>query len=189
MEEEKTSYFSRLKSSVKKMTGRDKLLCILLIAAIIFLIYTTYAGKEKEPASNEVPQSTQEPTLSTDDLETRLAETLQKIDGVGSVSVMITYDGSSEKVTAESSTQSQTTTTNSDGSGTTQQQTQKTPVTTTSSGTTNPVIIKEIAPNVKGVIIVAQGAELPDIRIKLQQAAQCVLGIEAANVKVFEMGQ
>ena len=124
----------------------------------------------------------------TDEIETKLAETLGKIDGVGKVSVMITYDGTGEKITADSSTQSQTTTTHTDGSGTTQQQTQKTPVTTNTSGSTSPIIIKEIAPTVKGVIIVAQGADLPETRIKLQQAAQCVLGVEAANVKVFEMG-
>lgn len=39
-----------------------------------------------------------------------------------------------------------------------------------------------------GAVVIAQGADNLEVRIKIQQAVQTVLGIEARQVKIFEMG-
>lgn len=40
----------------------------------------------------------------------------------------------------------------------------------------------------QGVIIIAEGAEDLEVRIKIQQAVQTALGIEAHQIKIYEMG-
>lgn len=47
------------------------------------------------------------------------------------------------------------------------------------------VILKEVKPNIKGVIVVAEGAENPVILENIYEAVKTVLGISANKVQVF----
>ena len=60
MEEEKKGYFERLKQSFKKMSKRDRLLCLLLSAAILVLVVVTYTDKRASSAA-VAPAPTQSP--------------------------------------------------------------------------------------------------------------------------------
>ena len=46
----------------------------------------------------------------------------------------------------------------------------------------------EKMPQVRGVIVVAEGAGDISVRMKLQSAVQAVLGVEASGIEVLEMG-
>ncbi|NLX71279.1 MAG: stage III sporulation protein AG [Clostridiales bacterium] len=126
-----------------------------------------------------------------DQLEVKLQKKLSSIKGAGKVEVMITYSSSKEMVPAVNITESQTTTEEQDSGGGVRKVSQKDvnsqTVTMNDAGGTKPLVVKEVEPEIKGVIVIAEGAR--DIRIKmdLMRAVQTALGVSAQQVEVFEM--
>ena len=53
-------------------------------------------------------------------------------------------------------------------------------------GTSKPLVLKEINPEIKGVIIVAEGANDPRVKLQLTEAVQTVLDVPAYRVSIFE---
>ena len=113
----------------------------------------------------------------TKDLENRLSEVLNKISGAGKISVMITLDGSPELIIAYNTEEKN----NTDGSVTTK----KEPIIITIDGKSNPLILSEKLPAVKGVVIVAQGANDVSVRLNILNATTKLLNISANAVEIF----
>ena len=115
---------------------------------------------------------------------------LSSIRGAGKVKVMITYDTSSRLVPAMS-TDVQSGTTENRGTGSesiTQTRTESSrPATVSTSGGAETIVLTEIEPTIRGVIVIAEGAADVSVRLKLQNAVITVLGITAERIDVFEM--
>ena len=94
--------------------------------------------------------------------------------------VMITYAGTGDKITAET-TNTHTTTTNGSTSSTTTTTTTSSPILSGS----DVVILQEKMPEIKGVIVVAEGASDMKVKLKLMQATATVLGINANSIQIF----
>jgi len=125
-----------------------------------------------------------------DSLETQLANILSKIEGVGEVEVMITYETSAEVVPAVNITKSVQTTEENDKQGGTrkinQENITESVVTVSSEGYVHsPIVIKEIKPIVRGVIVVAEGAQDPRIKNELVEAVTTIFQIKSSKVKVY----
>ena len=124
------------------------------------------------------------------ELETRLQEVLCCIRGAGRVEVMITYDTSREIVPAMTTNVNSTGSESSNGDGSSsssQQSTESTePATVSGSGGNEPIVLKEIEPQVRGVIVVAEGAADINVRMDLQRAVRAVLDIPLSRIEVFE---
>lgn len=124
-------------------------------------------------------------------LENDLATILSKIQGVGRVSVMVTLESGSEIIPAKDESISDKVTNEKDTNGGTRTINEKTTddkvvFTTAQGGSSKPLIIKEINPEIKGVIVVAEGAEDSKVKLKISQAVQTVLDIPAYRVSVYE---
>jgi stage III sporulation protein AG len=121
-------------------------------------------------------------------LEKKMENTLSKINGAGKVSVMITFESGIEYITAMT-VNSQTNTVSNDysgGSSKTQSIVQSnSPVIVGGKA----VIVKEIEPKVKGVIIVSQGAGSVYVKIELTKAASTLLNIEPKYIEIFQMSK
>ncbi len=96
------------------------------------------------------------------ELEHKIVSVIQKIDGVGKVEVAITHDATNESVYAYES------------------------------GTNNilyvkgePVIIKTLPPKILGVVVVAEGADNPIVRMKINEAVITLLDVDENRVQVF----
>ena len=114
------------------------------------------------------------------DLESRLSKVLSKVYGAGDVSVMISIESGSEIVVATSSenkTNSSTGSSNSTQSSTTVEK----PIIIGD----EPLILMEKLPKIKGVIVVAQGAENVQVRLEMLRAVQALLDVEADNIEIF----
>lgn len=61
------------------------------------------------------------------------------------------------------------------------------PATISGSGGTETIVLTEIEPTVRGVIVIAEGAADVSVRVKLSNAVMTVLGISADRIEVFEM--
>ena len=161
-------------AKIKSVKNIEIIIGLVIIAVMIIIYSNVSAAKEKTDAA-----SGGEATL-TNNLETRLADILGEIEGAGEVKVMITYAGTGDKITAET-TNTHTTTTNGSTSSTTTTTTTSSPVLSGS----DVVILQEKMPEIKGVIVVAEGASDMKVKLKLMQATATVLGINANSIQIF----
>ena len=113
--------------------------------------------------------------------EARLNESLSRIAGAGEVKTMITYECGIEYVPAFS--EDKQTTTGADGNKNTSEKN-----TIIMSGG-KPVILKEIEPKVKGVVVVAQGANDARVKLELYKAVMTLLGVESSDIEIFAMSK
>ena len=105
-------------------------------------------------------------------LESKVKQSLKSIENVGNVSVTITFDGGVEYVYA----QEEETKTTSSGS-----------ITSSSlvlvSG--KPVLVKEVYPKIKGIVIVASGAKNIKVKMDILQAVQTVLDVTNEKITIL----
>lgn len=111
-------------------------------------------------------------------LEERLSNALAQIAGVGPVEVFVTLERSSHIVIAESVTEE-------DRGGETRQT--RTPVILRASNQASemPLILETYEPQLRGVLIVAAGADNLHIRYQILRAAQTVLQLPAYKIEVL----
>ncbi len=173
----------------------DKRLELAVYGGLVLLILVLYLSTllPKEEKIKTIPDSLNAPehlALSEQDVERRLEKVLSSIRGAGTVRVMITYESGPELVTAMSTDTNSNIAENVEAGrqSTTEQQTEsKRPATVTGSGGTTPIVLTEKQPNVRGVIVVAEGAADIAVRLNLQRAVQTVLSIPASSIEVFEL--
>lgn len=148
----------------------------LLIGVCVCLVYFSFCSpktdKQEESSTTEI-SSTME---YVDNLENKLCNVISKIDGVGSVSVAITLESS---FTYEYATDTETKTTVSGGV--------ETSITTETVilVSNQPVVVKENYPIVKGVVIVAQGAENFSVKMNILTAVETILEIDRNSITIL----
>lgn len=122
-------------------------------------------------------------------LENDLEDILSNIKGIGKVKVMITLEDTAERIPALNITETKETTKEEDSEGGTREvfrdDSSKQVVTSNNSGEDSLVVIKEVKPKVKGVIVVAQGVDDPKLKELVYRAVKTVLGISGNKVDVF----
>lgn len=151
-----------------------EIIVALIIIAVTLLIYFNVNDKKVE---NVKEDST---TSLTDDLEERLANILKEIDGVGEVSVMITFDSTVEQVTASNNNAQSTTTQNGVNSTTTSTQTAS-PIISNQ----NVIVLQEKMPEILGVIVVAEGAKDMKVKLNILSAVSTALDINQNSIQIY----
>ncbi|MDD4316165.1 MAG: hypothetical protein PHC84_03270 [Clostridia bacterium] len=180
------------KEKFREIYGRLKavknieIIIAVIVIALLLLGYSLISSDRKKNAETEAP--TEGSALEmTEQVERRLEQVLSQISGAGMVEVMITYSGSTEKVIANTKS---THTNSSSGSGSINNSTStvtETPIIVSSNGSSKLYVTKEIMPEVKGVIVVAQGAKNARVRLELMRAVQTVLNVSANSIEIFAM--
>ncbi len=124
-------------------------------------------------------------------LEISLAEQvcsiLSKVEGAGRVSVSVTLENGFEKEYALDVTKDSSIIEEKDTNGgvrTTNDTNHKAEV-VIAQGRNEPLVIKEIGPKIKGVLVVSEGAKESEIREKLGRAVQTMLNLPAHRVMVL----
>jgi stage III sporulation protein AG len=121
-------------------------------------------------------------------LENRLKEILEKIVGVGSVDVLLTIDSTEEIEIARESSESQSTTDEDDRSGGKRHITAITKdgkvVIVEVAGDQKPIVTKTINPSIRGVLIVAKGAENQTVRRLIIDAVEKGVNVPANRISV-----
>lgn len=146
------------------------LLALVLFGAVLCLVKTL-------PADNAE-------TVQMPDEETRLAQILSQIDGAGQVQVMITYASGPEIVPASVSQINTSQQQNGEDSSSHTSSSRSEPAASTQDGT---VVLKELSPQIKGVMVIARGADDLSVKMDLLQATVTVLQIDPSQVDVFTM--
>lgn len=172
---------------------RAKLTVVILLAGLVLLVST---APERKPAV----QSVAEPVLLSapeeiwSDFQTRLerslAGTLTQIAGVGEVRVLLTVDGSRREYLANQTKEVRTTVEN-DRAGVERQITEERTtiqyvlVTDNARKGEQPIIVQEGRPPIRGVLVIADGARDPRVRLDILRAVETVLGVPAHRIQVM----
>lgn len=185
----------KVKKHLEEMNNKkfiNNLFIILLISIMFLIISNVFLDSNKEKQEYVIDEQPKEYNYNTENdysdyLEKKLVNILSKLNGVGKVNVMITLEDSVEKVTAANTT---TTTENSienDSEGGTREVIREDLIVqvVTQGNNDSLMVVKEVQPTVQGVIVVADGAEDPNIREILYDAVKTVLGIKANKVQVY----
>ncbi len=147
---------------------RDKsgntVIYILLAVGILFVVGgSTLSAVKKTPQENEIPQ------VATQSIDDELSKILSEIKGAGEVSVMIVKDNEGLKSYS----------CDTDGN-------QKKTVILNKQGGEEALVSEEIAPRIRGVLIVADGGGKSSVKEALIKSTQTVLGIAPHKIVVCE---
>lgn len=177
-----------LKQGIKNFWEKAKsikhfnIIVALIVGVILCLVYFSFFsghGAAKTQTDNSTQNSTQAAYSETEYiafLENRLNNVLSQISGVGAVSSIVTLKSG---FTYEYATQDDTRTTTS-GSVTTVVETKNFLF-----EDDKPVLLKVYFPEIKGVMIVAKGAEDFAVKLNIYQAVQNLLEISREDITIL----
>lgn len=168
----------------------NNLFMILMITIVLLLLLNKATSYNQKDKSTVIKEGNEEYTNIVESdysifLENKLVKILSQLNGVGDVHVMITLEDSLEKVPAMNQTKTIETTNEIDSEGGKREIIREDETTQIVNLSNDVVILKEVKPNIKGVIVVAEGAENPVILENIYEAVKTVLGISANKVQVF----
>lgn len=179
---------------------------IILMVGILLLILSLPSGKKDEKTSKAINDkqevnNMESSKISIDKnqteiyielLEDRLEEVLKKVDGIGDVEVMITLKGSKELIILKDKPYSREQSTESDGEGgerntSSEDYQENTIMIEDEEGRTIPYVIKELEPQVEGILVISTGGDNSEIINQIIETSQVLFGVPAHKVKVMKM--
>ncbi len=120
--------------------------------------------------------------------ETQLEEILEKIVGVGEVEVMVNLDSTPEIVVEKNRNTRSATTQEVDKDKATRNQTDQShndQVVVLNTKQEQPVVVKTLKPKVRGVLVVAKGAENIQVKAWITDAVQKVLEVPSYKISIL----
>ncbi|HHU90025.1 MAG TPA: hypothetical protein GXZ22_03085 [Clostridiaceae bacterium] len=192
-----TGFFVKKKGSTekRKLSAIENLIIIVILGVIIILAGSYLAKSNDTEDTMKEASSLSSPDKKTvqsgyslegqeivADIERRLSELLSKVEGAGQVSVMVYADTGSEQVPAYNDIQDTRNDERADGKSLEISETRQLAL----AGTDEPVILKVIIPQIKGVIVVSEGADDILIKSQLNNAVCTLLGIPEHRVQILK---
>ena len=164
----------------KLFTNKKFLYAVILISALIVTFSFTFDN------SSNTENETESISLSTykDELTKELCSILGKVEGVGKVNVLITFDTDTNQEVVYNTKETTSTSSQNASNSTISKD-----VVMMKYGTVNmPYTIQSDIPDIRGVLIVAQGAEDEDVENRIKDAVVTILKIPAYRAVVLPMG-
>ena len=167
------------------------LIITVLIINNIWLSDVKKSEKNTQDTSKVLAQTTTTVNSEQDDLEQKLEDILESINGVGKVKVLIKYSETSSVVAMYNETISESTTKESDGDGGSKDvketENKKEIVYTDENGQNKPITEKVVMPVIEGAVVTAQGAGNTNVKASIVSAMEAVTGLAVHKIQVFEM--
>lgn len=185
-----------------KLKGKKKVIensvIVIIIGIVLIIAGDTFLG-DKEPelnkhdVLNDNAVSAIKNTLSDEkkQIEANVEKILSQIKGAGKVNILITYVSGKEDVLAFEEKKSQNDTTEKDNEGGTRSVQQnsyenKIAYEDLNSGEKKAVVVKELTPEVRGVVVVADGAGNEVVREAIIRALVALMDVPVHKIQVFE---
>lgn len=171
----------------------ENLISFLIILVITLIVINKILEEDKKEEVNFKNETDVELASSneveTNDLEKRLESILSKIDGVGKVSVLITYSESNKIVPIYNLSTNKSATEETDTNGGKRvTQTEDSQKEVIKDNNSDIVTEKVVMPQIEGAIITAKGANNSNIKSNIISAVEAVTGLAVHKIQVFEMG-
>jgi len=192
---------------IKKILAQKQLknlIAVCIVLGFILIAMNVLLPNSKTLSNNKVSsQATTENvdnTTITKETDAKNYEEQQKIDlknilkkmnGVGDVEVMMSFENGEQKVPAYDKNTQKTTTEETDNQGGKRVNNQNTDgesiVMTTSNGNNEPFILTTYKPKITGVIILAEGATNSKTKYEIEQAVSKLYNLSLNKVNVYSM--
>lgn len=198
--EAQTSKWKLYWMSKLKKPKKEQLVVLLLFGVLLVVIAlpttTGTMGADKKDADISGTQGaagTDTATLTYEEqLEKRLSAILSQVAGAGRVEVMVTLESRGERIVEKDTPESRKSVEETDSSGgsrTTDEQEwgEETVYYEDGSGGKSPYVVKELEPNIEGVLVLAEGGDSAVVKQELLEAVQALFPIEAHKVKIMKL--
>ena len=197
----------KFKKELAKILGQKSLknlMAVCLVLAFVLIAMNILLPSSKSLNSNKLSSTTVQESVDNStapneedekDYEEKqkndLRNILKKMNGVGDVEVMMSFENGEEKVPAYDKSTQKSTTEETDNQGGKRVNTQNTDgstiVMTTSDGDNEPFILKTYKPKIIGVIILAEGAVNSKTKYEIEQAVSKLYNLSLDKVNVYSM--
>lgn len=185
---------NKLKDYLNQVNNKEfmrNLFILLIIGIIIFILADIFISEKNKETMRTNEESMIDDTFDMQSdyssiLENKLEDILSQLKGVGEVKVMLTLEDTTEIIPAFNTTKNNETTKEIDSQGGTREivrEDMTIQVVTGDEG--SPIVLKEIKPNIRGVIVIAEGAENIEVKETIYEAVKTVLGIPGNRVEVY----
>jgi stage III sporulation protein AG len=186
------SWWNPQSNIAKAVSLRSVLLGALGIGLLMIGTFMSPTKSQKENVPSP-PQQVQDVVTNNrsyeEMLEGKLANKLSQIQGVGTVMVTITLESGPQQEYAKNTVRESRLTQEKDNTGgtrvTTETKENDQILTSREAGADRPVIAREIKPQIKGVLIVAEGAADSQIKAQLMRAVESALGTPSYRITVL----
>lgn len=170
---------NKLKSVLEKIKNmRNKHILIALVVGLVLCVFyfSFLTPTENDTNTDNSTQQTTSAEEYVDMLENKLSNVLANISGVSSCNVIITLESGFNYVYA-TDTETKTTISGSNETSITTE--------TVILVSNEPIVVKEIYPAIKGVVVVANGAEDFSVKMNILSAVETVLDVDRNNITIL----
>lgn len=175
-------------SKLKNIKGL-KILVVIIVACICSILFLNFYNKNDSKTietnlnlSNSLSFTNSSAYVTA--LEEKLTNLIASIKDAGRVKVMITISTTPEIVLATSKDE-KTNSSTSNSSSTSYTTTVTEPIIITDKGISTPLVIREVLPEIKGVVVVSSGASNTKVKLDIINAVKALLNISSNNIQVF----
>lgn len=177
---------------------KDNFLIILLAGILLIVIVLPTSNSNNKEIETDIENETMQEQENTknlsysDEQAKRLEEILSQVQGVGEVKVMITLKSSKELIVEKDTPTTSSTSEEEDAEGGKRNTTDKSTTETTiyeqdNDGSSTPYVVKEIEPEIEGIIVIAKGGDDPVVAKNISDAILALFQVEAHKIKVMKM--
>lgn len=205
-EEKKESIFGKFKKNIPK-DSKTTYLIILLTAGVLVLLLSNFFSPVKEndglPTAAMLPPTDVEVSGKVEkvandaiasyerEYENQIKDAISKIVGVGKVDVVVNIESSEITVLEKNNTTTSQKTTEVDKQGGTRniedQSVAETVVIIRSGDKETPIVVETVKPSIRGVLVVAQGADNVQVKKWIIEAVTRALDVPSHRVAVMPM--
>ena len=179
-----------MKTIAKKILSQKKyqyLIVVILIAVMLIIYFSSFITEDAVEDEEGIKIIEDYEQTNESNIISEMENILSTIKGAGQVKVMITYETSSELITAMSVENDNQTTYDNESQKSISENTKTDVVTVQNDDGESALVLKEIMPIISGVIVTAEGAGDISVKMNLLEAVTTLLDIPADKVDVFEM--
>lgn len=176
---------------------KEKIVIFFLLGVFFLLIATPVSdltGNRKKQKSTKTGtnQQTQQKKIQEKDayiaaLENKLEQTIEGMEDAGKVDVMITLKDNGEKILDKNQpyeSEEETNTEENKESKKNRIQNNQETVLVETEGNTEPIIVRELYPDIEGVVVVCEGGDNSALTVKIKEAVQALFSIDAHKIVV-----
>jgi len=166
---------------LKKVKNIEIYAAVVVIGIMVLIFFSSIGGSGGKSQSNNSNLTAVEANYVRE-MEQKLVSVLTQVRGAGRVDAMVTAVGSATLEIAYNIDEKTVTQSGTGGSSTTTTTVIKTPVLVNGK---EALILMEVKPQLKGVVILASGASDPMVRLNLLMAVQALVADPTVNVEVL----
>lgn len=183
----------KILAAIKQMKGEQWVICGL--AGILLLVISMpvkQSEKKEDTTVTSQPQMQEVVEENRESYEKQLEEVLAQVEGVGKVRVAVTMESTGKKQIEKDHPQDTSASSEKDGDGTERTSQSISAGETTiyeekDDGGQTPYISSQTYPEIRGVLVVAEGGNNPVIVQQIQEAVMALFHVEAHEIKVLKM--